>query len=85
MFNKATSLSEKRAGRTNIVIPNVGVPRRFDSLRAGDFFMYNGSLQLKINLTEAVDVPNGSDCLIGTNQYESSTTVYVVNATITIS
>lgn len=85
MFNRANSLSEKREGSTNIIFPNVGRPHRFECLRAGDFFMHNGRLQLKINLTDAVDVPNGSTPMVGTNQYEANTVVHVVNATITIS
>lgn len=85
MFNRANSLSEKREGYTHIILPDVGRAFRFEKLRAGDFFMHEGQLLLKTNLTDAVEIPSGSTPMIGTRQFSAHTEVRVVNVKITLS
>lgn len=73
-----------RQGHTNLLFPAVGRSFTFGSISAGDFFVYRGVLQLKINLTESVCIPSGSSASSGTNVYESGTLVDVVNVDISI-
>lgn len=81
---RANGLSDRRLGRNTIVRPSSGQESPFGKLMAGDFFTYNGRLYLKINLVDAVDVPQGTDAIFGTQQFSASCSVYVENVEIKI-
>lgn len=82
--SRANSLSKGRVGRTSIRRPSSGVESPFGSLRAGDFFTYSGRLHLKINLVDAVEIPDGDNCIIGVCQFTESCPVRVENIVIEI-
>lgn len=80
MFNRLFD----RKGCTDILIPSIGVPAKFGSIRAGDFFMESGRLYLKIDLEDAVEISSGSQPIIGTSVFSEDYLVYVVNVQIEI-
>lgn len=80
MFNRLFD----RKGRTDILIPSIGVPALFGEIRAGDFFMESGRLHLKINLEHAVEILSDDKPIIGTSVYSANHTVFVVNVQIEI-
>lgn len=85
MFNRSPTLSERREGFTQIILPDIGRTVCFERFRAGDFFMDTGRLYLKTNLTDAVEIPNGSTPMVGTNQFSADHLVKVVRAKIELS
>jgi len=82
--DRANSMSDKRAGYTEIVRPTSGKAHRFETLRAGDFFTYEGRLYLKINLVDSVEIPHGTEPQIGTNQFSASCPVFAERVEIRI-
>lgn len=58
-----------RHGKNELVLPSVGKIVAFGVIRAGDFFMVDGKLYLKTNLTESVEIPQGSEPIIGTSNF----------------
>lgn len=81
---RANSMSKGRVGHTSIRRPSTGTETPFGQLRAGDFFTHNGRLFLKTNLIDAVEVPDGSDAMIGTNQFSEEFLVQIENVVIHI-
>jgi len=81
---RADSLSESRRGHTAIIRPSSGTRVQFGCLRAGDFFSYSGKLYLKINLVDAVEIPSGSDPIVGTSQFSASCEIHVERVEISI-
>ncbi len=73
-----------RKGRTEILIPSIGVPVKFGEMRAGDFFMESGHLYLKIDLEHAVEILSDNKPIIGTSMFSTNHTVFVVNVQIEI-
>lgn len=82
--SRANSLSERRRGYTSIIRPSSGTKFQFGCLRAGDFFSYLGKLYLKINLVDAVEIPSGSESIVGTCQFSASCDVYAENIEVII-
>lgn len=81
---RANGISKGREGFTRIERPSSGKQTTFGQMRAGDFFTYRGTLYFKINLVDAVEVPNGQECAIGTNQFSDACSVQAERVTITI-
>ena len=81
---RANGISKGRVGHTSIRRPSTGTETPFGQLRAGDFFTHRGRLYLKTNLIDAVEVPDGSEAMIGTNQFSEEFLVQVENVVIHI-
>lgn len=81
---RANSLSAGRLGRNKIVRPTSGKEFSFGKLMAGDFFTYESRLYFKINLVDAVEIPQETESVIGTHQFSDSCKVFVENVTIQI-
>ena len=82
--SRANGLSEGRVGTTRIFRPSSGIQTTFGKMRAGDFFSYEGRLYFKINLVDGVEVPDGKDCVIGTQQFSDACSVQAENVHIKI-
>lgn len=73
----------KRHGKNELAFPSMGKLVAFELIRAGDFFMVDGKLYLKTNLTESVEVPQGTEPIIGTSNFTGDP-CHVVNVRIQI-
>ncbi|QQG33712.1 hypothetical protein PQC34_gp022 [Cronobacter phage A24] len=81
---RANGISKGRVGHTSIRRPSTGTETPFGELRAGDFFTHGGRLYLKTNLVDAVEIPDGSTAMVGTNQFSEDFRVQVENVVIHI-
>lgn len=86
MFRTSNPISwgdTKRHGNNELAFPVKGKLVAFELIRAGDFFMVDGKLYLKTNLTESVEVPQGNEPIIGTSNFTGDP-CHVVNVRIQI-
>lgn len=74
----------KKQGNTKITYPKTGRAVPFSDLVAGDFFLSEGSLFLKINLKEAKKIDQGYNPSYGLHEFGDSKVVYCVDVVINI-